>query len=136
VSPPKAGQSFQQASPPNPRQYATQSRARHLPFSDAVVNGLGMDTAITDATFLKVSPDAIGSDVDGEVVLINIKSGAYIGLDMVGSEVWRRLQGGTAFGDLCTGLKAHFRGDGEVIEGDARVFVSTLVQSGLVLSEG
>lgn len=95
-----------------------------------------MNSTITDATFLKVSPDAIGSDVDGEVVLINIKSGAYIGLDMVGSEVWRRLQPGTAFGDLCTGLKAHFRGDADMIEGDAKVFVSALIQSGLVLSEG
>ena len=103
--------------------------------SDPAAIARYMDMAITDTTLLKVSPDAIGSDVDGEVVLINIQSGSYTGLDMVGSEVWRRLQGGTSFGDLCAGLKAHFRGDGDVIEGDARVFVSTLVQSGLVVSE-
>lgn len=93
-----------------------------------------MDMAIIDTTLLKVSTDTIGSDVDGEVVLINIQSGSYTGLDMVGSEVWRRLQSETSFADLCTGLKAHFRGDGDVIEEDARAFVSTLVQSGLVVS--
>lgn len=95
-----------------------------------------MDTPIPGPTRLKVSPDTIGSDVDGEVVLINIHTGAYIGLDMVGSEVWRRLQNETSFADLCAGLKEHFRGDGAVIESEAGTFVAALAQSGLVVSEG
>ncbi|MEZ0242483.1 MAG: PqqD family protein [Sphingomonas sp.] len=94
-----------------------------------------MDTPIPGSTRLKVSPDTIGSDVDGEVVLINIRSGAYIGLDPVGSEVWRRLQNEISFADLCVGLKEHFQGDGDVIESEAGTFVAALAQRGLVLSE-
>ena len=95
-----------------------------------------MDIPIPGATRLKVSPDTIGSDVDGEVVLINIRSGAYIGLDLVGSEVWRRLQNETSFADLCTGLTEHFRGDSDTNEREAGIFVATLARQGLVLSEG
>ncbi|MES1975324.1 MAG: PqqD family protein [Pseudomonadota bacterium] len=72
------------------------------------------------------------SEVDGEIMLISVTSGRYYGLDMVGSEIWRRLQTPTRFGDLSAGLQSYFKGDTDEIDREALAFVSKLVDRGLV----
>ena len=87
---------------------------------------------IGPATLLKTSGEAISSDVDGEIVLISVASGRYFGLDPVSSEIWRRLEEPTSFEALRAGLQAHFEGEPETIEREALVFVTGLVDRGLV----
>ncbi|NML05721.1 PqqD family peptide modification chaperone [Sphingomonas sp. G-3-2-10] len=93
-----------------------------------------MTQTIAAETLLSASPDAIMSDVDGEIMLICVTSGRYYGLDAVGSEIWRRLQEPIRFADLAQALKSHFRGDGSIIEREASDFVSKLADRGLVTS--
>ena len=40
---------------------------------------------------VEVSPSVIYRDVSGEVVLLNLQSGVYYGLDPVGSRMWQLL---------------------------------------------
>jgi hypothetical protein len=93
-----------------------------------------MTQTIAAETLLSASPDAIMSDVDGEIMLICVTSGRYFGLDAVGSEIWRRLQEPIRFGDLSTGLQSHFKGDAATIDREALDFVGKLADRGLVTS--
>lgn len=87
---------------------------------------------LTSESILSVSKDAVGSEVGGEVVLIDVESGRYFGFDAVGSEVWRRLQAPISLAALCAGLQAHFDGDPAVIQREAVGFLELLIQRGLV----
>ncbi len=89
------------------------------------------ETLAPDAV-IAASPDAIMSDVDGEIMLIMVSTGRYFGLDAVGSEVWRRIQQPVQVSDLVEGLKRHFKGDEAVIEREAFAFVNTLSDRGLL----
>ncbi|MDF7776834.1 PqqD family peptide modification chaperone [Sphingomonas sp. AOB5] len=93
-----------------------------------------MTLTLSPETRLSVSPDAIMSDVDGEIVLICVTSGRYFGLDGVGSEIWRRLQSPISIADLTAALQAHFKGDGATIERETMDFVAKLVDRNLVTS--
>ena len=95
-----------------------------------------MTLVIESETVLTASPDAIGSDVDGEIVLISVTTGKYFGFDTIGSEIWRRLQAPISLGDLCAGLQADCDGDAVTIEREAREFVAKLAERGLVTSVG
>jgi hypothetical protein len=90
-----------------------------------------IDTLASDAV-IAASPDAIMSDVDGEIMLIMVSTGRYFGLDAVGGEVWRRIQQPVHIGELVEGLKAHFKGDEAVIEREALAFVNILSDRGLL----
>ena len=46
-----------------------------------------------DQTF-EISPDVVSRDVDGELVLLNLKSGLYFGLDPIGNQIWSQLEAG------------------------------------------
>lgn len=93
---------------------------------------MSQSVAPTPATILSASPDAIASDVDGEIVLISVATARYFGLDAVGSEIWRRLQAPTRLADLCSGLREAFDGDPDTIEREAIAFVTQLTERGLV----
>lgn len=91
-----------------------------------------MTKTLAPGSILTASPDAIASEVDGEVMLICVTSGRYFGLDSVGSEIWRRVQAPLSLGALTAQLKAHFSGDDAVIAQETEAFVATLVDRGLV----
>lgn len=40
---------------------------------------------------VKISSDVLFQDLNGEAVLLDLKSGVYFGLDRVGSRVWQLL---------------------------------------------
>lgn len=78
------------------------------------------------------SSEAIGTEIDGEIVVINIEDGKYFGLDAVGSEIWRRLEEPKRVDALCAELKAHFEGDPATIEREALAFLDQLSDSKLL----
>lgn len=91
-----------------------------------------MSTSIDPGQVLAVSDDVISSEVDGEVVLIGITTGLYYGLDVVASEIWRRLQQPKTLTVLCSELTEACEGDPETIASETKTFVETLVDRGLV----
>lgn len=78
------------------------------------------------------SADTVATEVDGEIVLIDIDAGKYFGMDAVGSEIWRRLESPVRVDALCAALVAHFDGDAAVIEGETLAFLDKLEASNLL----
>src|SRR4051812_12299454 len=49
------------------------------------------DPNLTIQQAVSIHPDVVWREIDGEVVLLNVATGLYYGLDAVGSNIWRRL---------------------------------------------
>lgn len=84
------------------------------------------------ATILTRSSETIATEVDGEIVLISIEDGKYYGMDLVGSEIWRRLDNPKRVDALVAELTAHFDGDPAAIEADTYSFLTRLSDNGLL----
>lgn len=78
-------------------------------------------------------PDVIHAEVDGEVVLMDVESGRYHGLDSVGSVIWRQLESPVIVGQLVSDLETDFDGDRETIESDVFQFLEKLVEQNLAV---
>ena len=47
---------------------------------------------ITTDSIVVASPDQVSSDLAGEIVMLNLASGTYYGLDEVGARIWNLVQ--------------------------------------------
>ncbi len=73
-----------------------------------------MDSTFTKTSTILPHPDVVWREVDGEVVLLNVVTGQYFGLDAVGSQVWILLQSAGPKGVNLQTLSALVTGQFEV----------------------
>ena len=78
------------------------------------------------------SVDALFTEVAGEVVLVSIAKGHYYALDVIASEIWRKLEHPFEIGDLCNMLITQYNGDPEEIETDLKALLERWVDEGFV----
>jgi hypothetical protein len=75
-------------------------------------------------------PDVVWREVDGEVVLLNVVTGQYFGLDSVGSQVWMLLQSagpeGANLQALCAMVTGEFEVDSATAESDLTALINEL----------
>ena len=48
--------------------------------------------------------DQVASDLGGETVILNLKTGIYHGLDAIGTEIWQLLQNSTTVNNILNTL--------------------------------
>ena len=51
-----------------------------------------MAAKITLSSHVRVNKDVVFRDLEGEVVLLNLKAGVYFGLDPIGTRIWHLMQ--------------------------------------------
>ena len=67
----------------------------------------------------QVSDDVIAREVAGEMVLLDLASGLYFGLDPVGSRIWERMAAGPcSLAEVCDVIEAEFDAPRAQIEAD------------------
>jgi len=76
--------------------------------------------------------DWLGAAVGEEQVLLDVERGVYIGLNMMGSEIWRRLEQPVRVKDLCDSLGQEFQADAGRIETEVGNFLDHLLDQGLI----
>ena len=76
--------------------------------------------AIDEHTVINRSGSFLVAPVHDEIVMMDIGSGHYYGLDDIGSVIWQRLEQPQTFGDLIDSLVAEFDADRAVIAADVR----------------
>ncbi len=74
-------------------------------------------------------------EVDGEMVLLDMESENYFGLDEVGTAIWQAMQEKETLKDVFDLLSEQYEVEAEMLENDLSVFVGKLVESGLVKVE-
>jgi hypothetical protein len=74
--------------------------------------------------------------IDGETILIHLKTGSYFSLDGVGSEVWVALAAGATPQTLLAAAADRYTGDPAEVETGLDDLVAELLREGLVVAGG
>jgi hypothetical protein len=86
-----------------------------------------------DSTYTVNERDVIAESLEGETLIINLKSGVYYTSNGIGDEVWRYLRDGCSVGQVIETLCARYVGDPGAIRADLLSFVSQLRTENLIL---
>jgi hypothetical protein len=87
---------------------------------------------IGDNTLISRSTSVLSAPVRDEIVMMSVESGRYLGLDDIGSDIWRRLETPRTFGELIDGLAADYAADRAVIADDVRKLLSEMAAHNVV----
>lgn len=80
-----------------------------------------------------VSKEVVARLVGGEMVLLDLGSGLYFGLDEVGGRIWELLsERSQALGELCDTIEAEFDAPRDQIESDILALADKLAEQALI----
>ena len=80
---------------------------------------------------VRIPDDVLVSELDGESVLLNLRSESYFGLDEMGTRVWELLKS-ESIQRVYEALLADYDVDPEILRVDLSELLDNLVQQGLV----
>lgn len=81
---------------------------------------------------IRISKDVVFRDLEGEMVLLNLATGVYFGLDPVGTRIWQLLDGGGSVDEIVDAITVEYDVDAATCRADLARFVQTLRANGLV----
>ena len=81
---------------------------------------------------IQISPEVLFQEVAGEIVLLDLESENYFGLDAVGARIWGLLQTGSKVGEAVDALLQEFDVDRATLEADVAYLVERLAEAGLI----
>lgn len=79
-----------------------------------------------------LNPSVIYRELSGEIVLLNLQSGVYYGLDAVGSRIWQLLAQQRKLEDVCAIMLDEFEVPADVLRADVTRLLGELSDKGLV----
>ncbi|MGH6828636.1 MAG: PqqD family protein [Rhizomicrobium sp.] len=83
-------------------------------------------------TRIERNASIMAAEVDGEIVMMNVRQGLYFGLDDIATDVWKRIASPLRFSDLIESLAATYDGSPETIAADVSALVGRMAKHGLV----
>jgi len=93
---------------------------------------MSREIPITAESVVSWSETPVATEVDQEVVLMNVGRGRCYGLGETGTSVWRRLGSPIRVDDLCRELMLEYQADPEVLARDVITLLEHLQEEGLV----
>lgn len=87
---------------------------------------------ISESTIVVASTEQISSDLNGEAVILNLKSGIYHGLNEVGAFVWNLVQQPKTVRDINQALLEEYDVEAEQCQNDLMTLLEDLLTSGLI----
>ena len=84
-----------------------------------------------DATF-RIRKDVVFRELEGEMVLLNLATGIYFGLDSVGTRIWELIDGHRSADEIVRTVTAEYEVDAETCAADLARFFQTLQDNELV----
>ncbi len=82
--------------------------------------------------WVRVPADVLVQELQGEAVLLNIRSGQYFGLDEIGARMWSVLTTVPSFEAARETLLAEYDVDAAQLEQDLRALLDKLLEHGLL----
>ncbi len=76
--------------------------------------------------------DLIAQEIEGELVMLDMRSGHYFGLDPIASAIWRYMEQPISFKQLCACLMQEYSVSEEQCVEDVSVFLNDLLEKELV----
>ena len=93
---------------------------------------MAREIPITAESVVVWSEAPVATEVDREVVLMNVGRGRCYGLGEPGSSVWRRLGSPIRVDDLCRELMLEYNVDASLLQNDVVILLQQLRDEGLV----
>lgn len=84
-------------------------------------------------TALRVSPDVVAQDLGDGLVLLNLRTGIYWGLNSTGAAIWRGIENHDGVEKICRQLRAEFDGSEEEFVSAVHALLSELAAQELIV---
>ena len=81
------------------------------------------------------SPNVIHETIEGEVILIDLKTGTYYSLRDAGAVVWQAIQDGAGEEGIAAELRSRYDGSDEQIHEGVRQLLAELEREGLIRAD-
>jgi hypothetical protein len=91
-----------------------------------------LDRRVLGYSSVVVAKDQVSSDLAGEAVILNLKSGKYYGLDEVGSRIWNLIQEPRTLNDIRNVILEEYEVEPEHCERDLLILLQELAAEGLI----
>ena len=78
------------------------------------------------------APDQVSSELAGDSVILNLKTGLYFGLNEVGAKVWEQIQSPTTFQEICDAVLAEYDVSADECNQDITELLEEMVKAQLV----
>jgi hypothetical protein len=96
------------------------------------VSDLDADSVLLSSTVVVASTDQVSSDLAGESVILNLKSGTYFGLNEVGSTIWSLIQEPKSVGEICQTILQEYDVELQTCERDVQALLNDLLTAQLI----
>ena len=83
-------------------------------------------------TKITFADTVFAQEVDGEMVLLDMNSENYFGLDAVGTDIWQAMQEHASLTDVLAVLLREYDVEEELLKKDLLAFTEKLQESGLI----
>ncbi|MBF2017503.1 MAG: lasso peptide biosynthesis PqqD family chaperone [Rivularia sp. T60_A2020_040] len=87
---------------------------------------------IAESSLVVAAPDQISSDLGGEAVILNMKTGVYHGLNEVGARVWDLIEQPKAVKEIKQTLLEEYEVEAEACTNDLFSLLNNLKTAGLI----
>ena len=91
-----------------------------------------MNEPISLACRVVARHDVLSRDLDGELVLLDLRTGVYCSLDPLGTRIWALTQEGRSLADVVEAVVEEYDVTTERFSADLLGFVASLREKGLV----
>jgi len=81
---------------------------------------------------VQISPEVLFQDVAGEIVLLDLRSENYFGLDEIGTRIWSLLETGINIGEVVQILLQEYDVDQITLEADVADLLERLLEAELI----
>ena len=88
--------------------------------------------AVPLSATVSIAPDVLYRELDGELVLLDLRHGVYYGLDAVGTEVWKLFGEARRLQDIAALMAVEYEVDEGQVAADVQALVTALREHGLV----
>ena len=91
-----------------------------------------VESSLLSSLFVVQAKDQISRDLDGEAVILNMKSGVYCGLNEVGARIWQLIQEPTCLKDVLDTLLKEYEVEPDRCERELLALLQQMSDNGLI----
>ncbi|MEY8120423.1 PqqD family protein [Falsihalocynthiibacter sp. BN13B15] len=87
---------------------------------------------MTPDSIFEIPVHIVSRLVDGDLVLLDLESGVYFGLDPVGASAWTHISAGVPFSAICLAMEEEYEVEADILEQDIRELLADLEKLNLI----
>ena len=96
------------------------------------MNSKQLDREILESSIIVANEEQISSDLGGEAVILNLKTGVYHGLNEVGARIWNLIEQPSSVSDIKQTLLQEYEVEAQQCDRDLKALLEHLLAAGLI----